>query len=164
MSSKNVKRRKAGRPTRFVPEVKAKVIEALEGGNFRNVACGYAGISYEVMKQWIAKGRSDRKGSYYDFYRAVIEAEKTAEIKSVKLIMQAAVIDPRHAQWWLSHRWPQRWADKTRVRTEVSGPNGSPIKTQTEHQFDVTRDQMEVLDAVLREVENAASNEGVGKK
>lgn len=70
------------------------------------------------------------------FCRAVIAAEKEAEIRAVALIMRAAAQDPKHAQWWLTHRWPERWGEKTRIKSELTGADGadlipSPLKEAT---------------------------------
>lgn len=118
-----------GRPTLLNDEVQAKITQALRAGNFRAVACQYAGISQRVFFDWMRKGKEETDTAFVSFRRAVIEAEKAAEIRAVALIMRAAESDPRHAEWWLSHRFPGRWADKSRhqLKAELSGPKGGPI-------------------------------------
>lgn len=131
-----------GRPTRFVRETTEKIIRALQGGNFRVVAARYGGVSYETFCGWMRRGKKQNGGPYRDFYRACLEAEKQAEIRAVALILKAAEKDPRQANWWLSHRWPERWADRS--RHELTGKNGKALDVKV----DMTRE--EILDAITK--------------
>jgi hypothetical protein len=40
-------------------------------------------------------------------------------MKTVRAIMLAAESDPKHGEWWLSHRHAARWAEKKKLA--VSG-------------------------------------------
>ena len=42
-------------------------------------------------------------------------------IEPPALIVQAAAQDPKHAEWWLSHRHSERWADRARMEMRHSG-------------------------------------------
>lgn len=107
---------KVGRPSKLTEEAQAKVCEALKGGNFRIVAARFAGVSPRTLRDWMAEGKKNPDSPEGDFRRAVIEAEGEAETKMVKLIMVAAESDPKHGEWWLSHRHAARWAEKKNVK------------------------------------------------
>lgn len=119
---------KTGRPTKMTPEAQAKIVEALESGNFRVTACKSAGVSMRTFNDWLLLGKKRPRGKFGRFRHAVLDAESKAEIRAVKLLMAASENDPKHAAWWLSHRHNERWADKTRVRAEHTGKNGGPIE------------------------------------
>lgn len=120
-----------GRPgpkTKLTPEVQERLCTALRGGNFRKTACAWAGIPYRSFHEWMLKGERKKSGPLAEFRRAVIEAEKAAEIRAVALVLKAAEKDPRHAEWWLSHRFPERWADKARHEMRLAAKaNAQPI-------------------------------------
>lgn len=80
-------------------------------------------------------GEAQTSGKFRDFRKAVIEAEKAAEIRAVALVMQAAQNDPRHAEWWLSHRWPERWGEKTRIRAQIHAAASAIDVTSLREQF-----------------------------
>lgn len=120
---------KAGRPSVMTPEAVEKLLQALRAGNFRNVAAEWAGISQRVFREWMAKGKDEKAGSFRDFRRRVLEAEKAAEIRAVGLLMKAAEHDAKHASWWLERKFPERWGRKE--RHEVSGAKGGPIQTES---------------------------------
>jgi hypothetical protein len=76
----------------------------------------------------MTNGSNETDEKYIVFRAAVIEAEKKAEIRAVEMIMAKAAEDPKHAQWWLAHRFPERWAERYRGRIEHTGKNGGPIQ------------------------------------
>ena len=112
---------KIGRPTKLTPEVQAKIVLAISGGNYRQVAAEWAGIPPDTLAHWMGRHREP----YLSFRHAVLEAEKMAEIGAVALIMKAAKEDPKHAEWWLERKFHERWGRKD--RHEVTGADGGPI-------------------------------------
>lgn len=130
----------AGRPTKLDEDVQERVCEALRQGNFRSVAANYAGISQRTLREWMAAGRAEKEGPHRDFRRAVLEAEGEAERKAVALVMRAAESDPKHAEWWLTHRHAERWAENRKVK--VSGEvKTSPLeKVSTERLVELAGD------------------------
>jgi transposase len=124
-----VKKRKAGRPTVMQPQLVDRLCEALGNGNWREVACAWAGISSSTFRNWMAKGEAEKVGRFRDFRRRVLEAEQSAEIRAVQLVMQAAENDARHAEWFLERKFPERWGRKD--RHELTGAGGGPVVTES---------------------------------
>jgi hypothetical protein len=115
------------RPTKLTPEVQDKIIQALRGGNFRYIAARWAGIDISQFKRWMSRGKQG-EAMYRRFRAAVLEAEKSAELRAVALVMKAAQEDAKHAEWWLERKFPQRWGRKE--RHELTGARGGPIHHQ----------------------------------
>lgn len=153
-------KRGAGRPTLLTPETQAKIVEALRAGNYRYPSAQFAGVSPRSFQDWMQRGETEGRGIYADFRAAVIEAEKSAEIRAVAIVMKAATTDPRNAQWWLSHKFPERWADKSRVRTELTGKNGTAIQVESSAALDDATDD-EITEAIDRLRKERASREVV---
>ncbi len=109
---------KPGPKPKLTDECQAKIVLALQGGNFRSTSAQWAGVGARTFRDWMHQGELRPKSRFGEFRRAVLEAEKAAEIRAVGLVMKAAQTDTKHAEWWLSHRFPERWAEKRRV--EVS--------------------------------------------
>jgi len=108
----------------------AKLLQALRGGNFREVACEWAGIPERTFRAWMQEGEAGAPQSSVDFCRQVMEAEKAAEIRNVAFVMKAAEEDPKHAEWWLERKHPERWGRKE--RHELTGAGGGAL--QVEHE------------------------------
>lgn len=127
------KQASAGRPrvleTDEGREKVAKLLQALRGGNFREVACEWAGIPERTFRAWMQEGEAGAPQSSVDFCRQVMEAEKAAEIRNVAFVMKAAEEDPKHAEWWLERKHPERWGRKE--RHELTGAGGGALQVET---------------------------------
>lgn len=120
---------KAGRPTVMQPEAVDRLLKALAAGNWRGVACEWAGIGERTFREWMSKGEGQKVGRFRDFRRRVLEAEQSAEIRAVGLVMKAAEEDARHAEWFLERKFPERWGRKD--RHELTGAGGGPVVTES---------------------------------
>jgi hypothetical protein len=130
MAQKKPKRGR-GRPCQLTPEITAKVVQAISGGNYRQVAAQWAGVSARTFHEWVAKGKRQSSGIYVDFLQAILEAERAAEIRMVALVMKAAAEDPRHAEWWLERKRPARWGRRDRHEVRHSGTTTVHIIEET---------------------------------
>lgn len=101
-------------------EIQEKITKYLRAGNFRTTAAERAGVPLRTFSEWMKRG-ADGDEFFRAFRQAVLMAEKEAEAHAVSLVMKAAENDPKHAEWWLSHRFPERWADqeRKRIRAEI---------------------------------------------
>lgn len=101
-------------------EVQDKITASLRGGNFRTTSAEQAGVPERTFFDWMRRGKENEE-PFRTFRRAVLMAEKEAEAHAVGLVMKHAENDPKHAEWWLSHRFPERWADqeRKRIRAEI---------------------------------------------
>jgi hypothetical protein len=98
----------AGRPNKLTPRIKAKILKALRAGNFREVAAKYAGVVPSTLRLWMQKGKAG-ESPYAAFSASVEEAETNAEIEAVDTILEVGKQDIKHLEWWLRHKYPERW-------------------------------------------------------
>jgi hypothetical protein len=112
----------AGRPTKLTDEVQETIVSNLSSCAHRSIAAGCAGIGTRTLVTWMRNGKERPKSRFGKFRRAILEAEKRAEMRLAALIVRAAANDPKQAQWMLSHRFPKRWAEKTRLELERTPP------------------------------------------
>jgi transposase len=90
------------RPTKYTPETAKKIYDAIRVGATYELACAYAGISYETFNQW-------RKAKA-QFSEAVKEAEGGAAIKWLAQIDKAAQDGTwQAAAWKLERRYPREY-------------------------------------------------------
>jgi len=73
---------KGGRPRVMTPEVRARILELLEAGNFLLTACTAAGISRHTLNHWRRRWREDDPAAseYDEFFTAVIKAIALGEV------------------------------------------------------------------------------------
>jgi hypothetical protein len=127
---------KRGRPTLLTDEVEERILRAIRAGNFRGTAAQWAGIGDRTLRDWLKRGEEDEESREGLFRQRLLEAEQSAEIRMVGLISKAAERDPRHAQWWLERKHPDRWGRKDRIsldarqQLEVTGAQGGPLRAE----------------------------------
>ena len=112
----------------MTPEVKARLVQAIEAGNYYEAACGYAGITYTTFRNWMIKGENAKSGTYREFFEAITRAETVAEVRMVAQWQQHMPEDYRAIRDFLERRFPERWGRKDKVQQEISGPDGGPIQ------------------------------------
>ena len=168
-------KRTAGRPSLLTPEVQSKICNMLSIGNFRKIACKSAGISHRVFNDWMRIGQDESSGPHRDFREAVLSAESKAEIFAVDAIISAGKRDPRHLEWWLSHRFPERWADKSRaeyraaLKLQHSGMVAN-VDISMEDLSKLTDEEVRLVERILAKLPEVADsnkgdkNSGGGKK
>ena len=126
-------------------EVIALIVECVREGNYQEVAAQWAGVSSRTLTHWLRLGRKNPNSMHGELLRAVQEAEAEAERKQVERIWRAAAEDPKHAEWWLERKFPQRWgSQKAEVRAlerkiaelekqlgaaRSAAPAGAPVAT-----------------------------------
>lgn len=115
---------KPGRPTKLTPEVEEKILRALRGGNFREVAAAYAGVAKRTFLDWMKAGKDNPDSRMGEFRARVVEAEKGAELHAVATIIKAGGKDHRAMEWFLERKFPERWGRTAAQKHEVTGSIG----------------------------------------
>lgn len=105
-----------GRPTKLLSDkIRNDLLNYIRAGNYREAAAQAVGVSSGSLSKWM---RIDKE-PYLSFRKAVLEAENLAEIRAVAGIIKAGAADPKHYQWWLERKFPERWGRKDKVILQV---------------------------------------------
>jgi len=112
--------------SKLTPKVKQRIYQAIRAGNYKEVACMFAGISATTLRNWVNRGKaatdaeSDKDSIYYDFLNGLEEAEAEAEVRNVAIVQKAAEKQWQASAWMLERRHPNRWGRNDKQRLEVS--------------------------------------------
>jgi hypothetical protein len=124
-------------PAAYPPEERERitlsVFQAMEGGKSLREACRDESISEATVLGWIDKDESGELSKHYARARDGLISLQVREL----LDIVDGCDDPSKARvqidartWALSKLMPRRMSDK--VQTEVSGPNGGPVRLARE--------------------------------
>jgi hypothetical protein len=106
--------------------MREKIIQAIALGLTYERACGLAGVSYQSLRNWIARGGQETEGEYFDFLDALKKAEAQAEAVCLQRIHKAAQGGQwQAAAWILERRYPEQWGRRERHIHE--SPDGSAV-------------------------------------
>lgn len=108
------------RPTKLDAATTEKLVQAIRVGATYQLACKYAGITYQTFLNWMKRGEDQQSGAWRDFYDAMTHAEGQAAITWLAVIEKAAAKDYRAAAWKLERRYPHEYG-RTVQETEHSG-------------------------------------------
>ena len=103
----------AGRPPKLTPEIQDRICELIRWGNYREVAAGACDIPDRTFSRWCTRGRKATSGMYFIFWRAILKAERDAEIEAVR---QVRIEDKK---WWLERKFNTRWGANSRYIREL---------------------------------------------
>lgn len=103
-----------GAPSKFTPDVQARILQALRGGNYASVACQFAGVHYSTFRKWLVDAeKPGASQELVEFSQAVAQAEAQAEVADLAIIRRAAQDkDWRAAAWIRERRSRERWGQK----------------------------------------------------
>ncbi len=120
-----------GRPSKLTPEVQARILQAIEAGNYLEVAAQYAGIDSSTLHRWMRKAENPEGDERYRQFRTAVEsARAAAEVRNLQVIQNAATDGTwQAAAWYLERTAWQRWGR----RTMVTGDAGEAIKVEVDH-------------------------------
>ena len=155
---------KKGRKSKLDSERQKKLLAAIRHGNDKKVACVLAGISEATLYRWLEQSKKrGARAELREFRESLERAEAEAEVIKVGRINQAADNGRwQAAAWWLERKHPERWGQQTKIKTEVSGPNGEPISISIEEARKVVLEMLNEgeSDGLIIEGESPEINEG----
>lgn len=107
-----------GRPTKFTPERRANIIDAISHRIPYQMAAEANGISLETLYEWLRIGKAHREENIESEYTIFSEALKTAEMTKVRNHMDMIAAKPERWQadaWLLERRWYKYFGPNAQV-------------------------------------------------
>lgn len=124
--------------TKLNKEVQDTICQVIANGHYQETAARAVGITPQTLCNWLARGREEEEGIYFEFFEAVEKAKAAGEIRDLAVINNAAQDGSwQAAAWKLERKFPNRWGRM--VRAEVSGVDGQPIKVDVDAKSELKR-------------------------
>lgn len=118
----------AGRPSTLTAEhVEIARTVAEQGGALSTVATA-CNTPLRTVQSWLTQAKAGEGSELHQaFLRAIQEGQHVAEIRALQIITGS--LDPRDAQWWLTHNPSTRdtWSDAAAERRAVQRTLGSVV-------------------------------------
>lgn len=118
---------KTGRPTKCTPEVTEIICSEIAKGIPKKFACVKAGVDYTRMVEWEKRG-AEGEEPFATFARACAKARHAHVAMRLEAI-ESGGGDWKRQAWLLERLEPTLFAPTT--RTQISGPEGGPVQTQS---------------------------------
>ena len=137
-----------GRKSKLTPQLQQKIVDVIAAGNYHHVAARYAGIDQATFYRYMSLGEQAQSGIYFEFCKAVKEAEAQAQARNVAIIQRAANDSWQAAAWWLERKYYQDWGRKERI--EHSGNAAEPVRH--EHSQPVSAQELAEAALILEDL------------
>ena len=98
------------RPSKLTPNIIKRIGENIALGLPYSLAAEAAGIAYQTFNDWMNKGKTEKSGKYYQFYKYIqkCNADATKEcLKRLDVAVKAG--DTRICTWILERRFPENF-------------------------------------------------------
>lgn len=149
---------------KLTPERYEAIIKYVRVGAHLSHAANAVGIDDNTIYRWVKWGMEDPESIYGLFVEDLKRAKGIAITRNVAIVQRAAEDDWTAAKWLLSVLDPEVFGNRSTVKTEVSGPGGSPIQTNliiSDEDLkkltviqDAIEEQNKVIDADFKEIDD----------
>lgn len=106
-----------GRPSKLTPDTATAIVEAVEAGNYPEVAAASAGVKASTYYGWMERGRAG-EAPFVEFSEAITRARAKAEAGMVALVRTDAAKNAESARWHLERSAPDRWGRRDKLTIE----------------------------------------------
>ena len=96
------------RPSKLTPNITKRIGENIALGLPYSLAAEANGIAYQTFNDWMNKGKTEKSGKYYQFYKWIHKCNADAAKECLKRLDGAAKAgDTRICTWILERRFPE---------------------------------------------------------
>jgi hypothetical protein len=114
-----------GRPSKLDPVIREKLLSGIRNGHFLKDVCGWSGISYFTMNEWLQRGRGEhvrpKTAEYAKFAQEVEEANCVAKIKFGEQWKSHFPNSWQAIAAYMAVRWPDEFGKKSSVSVDLQG-------------------------------------------
>ena len=107
--------KKNGRPTKLTPEVTERFFTAIKLGAPYELACHYAGITYNTLVNW----RERKEPAFLEFFQEVTRAEGAALVQWLAVLEKHKDVTGQWAAWKLERRYPETFGRRDKITIDV---------------------------------------------
>src|SRR4030081_285578 len=131
-------KRKAGQPSahsKLNDELQQRICNVVASGQSRERAASLNGINRSTIRDWLLKAQADPNGRYAKFAAAL----ELADDQAIAIMVDRLLKDPDQKWTWkvLKNKRPEEFNERLHIKSELSGPDGSPIPIDAGKHFTV---------------------------
>jgi hypothetical protein len=123
----------SGRPSKFSPQLAAKILDAIKAGQSLDVAGKPFGIHRSAIRRWLIMGRHASEGSYHDFFQAYCKLRASPNGSSDDRPLEGWPLEGRPLKQ-ISEKLSAEWLPGV-YRSSKSPQSANAISIQFRHAF-----------------------------
>ena len=112
------------RPCKLTPEIQKRISDNIALGLTYSLAASSAGITYKTFNIWLNKGKTEKSGKYYQFYKYIIKCNADGALKLLERLNEAAKGgNCQVCMFILERRFPDEFGRRVYRKTNVVSEN-----------------------------------------
>ena len=125
---------KPGQPeakSKLTYELQQRICNAVAAGQSRERAASLNGINRTTIRNWLLKAQENPKSRYSEFAAAL----ELADDQAIAMMVNRLLTSPDQKWTWkiLKNKRPEEFNERLHIKSELSGPGGSPIPINNTH-------------------------------
>jgi hypothetical protein len=129
---------KPGQPeakSKLTHDLQQRICNVVAAGQSRERAASLNGINRSTIRNWLLKAQEDPKSRYAEFAAAL----ELADDQAIAMMVDRLLKDPDQKWTWkiLKNKRPEEFNERLHIKSELSGPDGSPIPIDAGKHFTV---------------------------
>ena len=112
------------RSCKLTPEIQQRISDNIALGLTYSLAASSAGITYKTFNIWLNKGKTEKQGKYYQFYKYIIKCNADGALKLLERLNEAAKGgNCQVCMFILERRFPDEFGRRVNRKTNVVSEN-----------------------------------------
>jgi hypothetical protein len=92
------------RPCKLIPEIQQRIGDNIALGLTYNLAASAAGVTYKTYNLWISKGKTEKSGKYFEFYKYIQKRNADAAKALLEKLNDSAKAGATRICLWILER------------------------------------------------------------
>ena len=112
------------RPCKLTPELQQRIGENIALGLTYKLAAESAGVTYKTFNDWMNKGKTEKSGKYYQFYKYITKCNADGALKLLERLNESAKAgNCQVCMWILERRFSEDFGRREYRKTNIVSEN-----------------------------------------
>ncbi len=144
------------RPSKLTSDIQKRIGDNIALGLTYRLAAESAGVTYKSLNIWLNKGKTEKSGKYFEFYRYIQQRNADAARALLERLNVAAKTgNCTVCMWILSRRFPEEFGRRVYKKTNVVSENHNVNIEINVNDADKIRNQILAKFTLIREMHDS---------
>ena len=112
------------RPSKLTKEIQQRIGDNITFGLTYSLAASAAGITYKTFNDWLDRGKTEKSGKYYQFYKYITKCNADGALKLLERLNESAKAgNCQVCMWILERRFSEDFGRREYRKTNIVSEN-----------------------------------------
>jgi hypothetical protein len=131
------------RPSKLTKEIQQRIGDNITFGLTYSLAASAAGITYKTFNDWLDRGKTEKSGKYYQFYKYITKCNADGALKLLERLNESAKAgNCQVCMWILERRFSEDFGRREYRKMNVVSENQNVNVELNVKEADILRKQI----------------------